>query len=92
MMAVATTTIDSLARNSVSGCSEGTRVTSSPPEKAAMPPATPKAVSFIRVGDTVDAAAISSLSRTAIHDRPIPVRRSRATTAAATASETRHRK
>ena len=57
-----------------------------------MPPATPKATSFMRVGDTVDAEAISSLSRTAIHDRPIPVRRSRATTAATTARETRHRK
>ena len=32
MMAVATTTIDSPARNSESGCSEGTSVTSSPPE------------------------------------------------------------
>jgi len=32
-----------------------------------------------RLPDTVDAAAMSSLSRTAIHDRPIPVRRSRAT-------------
>ena len=57
-----------------------------------MPPATPKAASFMRVGDTVEAAAISSLSRTAIHDRPMPVRRSRATAAATTASETRHRK
>ena len=32
MMAVATTTMDSLALNSESGCSEGTSVTRSPPE------------------------------------------------------------
>ena len=46
----------------------------------------------MRVGDTVAAVAASSLSRTAIQHRPIPVRRSRDTTTATTASEPRHRK
>ena len=46
----------------------------------------------MRVGDTVAAVAASSLSRTAIQHRPIPVRRSRDRTIATTTSEPRHRK
>ena len=34
-----------------------------------MPPAKPNAVSLMRVGDTVDAEAMSSFSRTAMSER-----------------------
>ena len=42
---------------------------------AATPPESANAISFARVGDTVYAAALFSLSRTASSDRPMPVRR-----------------
>ena len=45
-----------------------------------MPPDIANDMTLIRLGATVDAAAMSSLSRTAIIERPMPVRRSRATT------------
>ncbi len=43
-----------------------------PPASAATPPEIAKAMSFARVGDTVYAAALVSLSRTASNERPIP--------------------
>jgi hypothetical protein len=45
-----------------------------------MPPESAKAVSLARVGDTVNAEAAFSLSRTAMIVRPTPVRRTRAST------------
>ena len=58
----------------------------SEPPRAARPPARAKARSFVRVVDTVYAAAVSGLSRTAIVVRPTPLARSRATTTIASAS------
>ena len=69
----------------------GETVTKRPPANAAMPPATAKADSLTNVGETVDAAAISSLSRTAMKVRPTPVARIRVASHAITASETRQR-
>ena len=51
-----------------------------PPASAATPPESANAISFARVGDTVYAAALVSLSRTASSDRPMPVRRKCVTT------------
>ena len=54
-------------------------VTTSPPRSAppkpATNPATANAVSFVRVAETVSAAAARSFSRTPMMARPIPVRR-----------------
>ena len=57
---------------------------SSVPASAAMPPDNANDMILIRLGATVDAAAMSWLSRTAIIERPIPVRRSRETTSVVT--------
>jgi hypothetical protein len=43
-------------------------------------------MSFARVGDTVYAAALVSLSRTAMSERPMPVRRMWATIAITTSN------
>ena len=75
MMAMAMTLTDSLALNSTWGFMVGSPVMISPPPKAARPPASVNEMSLIRLPDTVDAAAMSSLSRTAIIIRPIPVLR-----------------
>ena len=56
-----------------------------------MPPDSANDMTLIRLGATVDAAAMSSLSRTAIIERPMPVRRSRATTSVVTTSTPRQR-
>ena len=79
MMVVATTRIDAAGSYCVSGVTFVNNVAWSAPASPAMPPAMPNAVSLMRVGDTVDAAAMSSFSRTAMSERPRPVRRRRAT-------------
>ncbi|MCI3948390.1 MAG: hypothetical protein K0R11_324 [Acidimicrobiales bacterium] len=55
-----------------------------------MAPARVKAMSFMRSGHTVEAAAIASLSRTATIERPTPVRRSLATARAMASSTPKH--
>ncbi len=59
------------------------------PPTAARPPARAKARSFVRVFETVYAAAVSGLSRTAIVPRPMPVARRRDTRMMATTRTTR---
>ncbi len=59
------------------------------PPTAARPPARANARSFVRVVETVYAAAVSGLSRTPIVVRPTPLARRRATTTTATASTAR---
>ncbi len=62
----------------------------SPPANAATPPEIPNAMSFARVGDTVYAAALVSLSRTARSERPMPVRRKWVTIAITRRSAPKH--
>ena len=91
MTAVATTRSDSSGANACVGVTCSRTVTSRQPPSAAIPPEIANDSTLIRFGATVDAAAMSSLSRTAIIERPIPVRRSRATTSVVIASTPRHR-
>ena len=84
--------IDSDGANWVAGDSDGCTITYSDPARAEIPPATANAESFARDGETVDAAAISSLSRTAMKLRPIPVARILVTIQAVTMSAPRHRR
>jgi hypothetical protein len=78
-----TTAIDRMSSDSVGGNWVGWLVelarASSPPASAAMPPERPNAISFTRIGATVYDAAVVSFSRTAMSERPTPVRRSRVT-------------
>ena len=88
---MATMSSDSRGVKAVAVCTLGWSVTYRHPAKAAMPPDTAKAVSFMRRDDTVDASAASSFSRTAIMERPIPVFLRRATTKAAIAKQSRQK-
>ena len=72
-------------RRSVSGTDPIAPASSAPP-RPAMAPESVKATIFVRKGDTVAAAALSGLSRTAIVVRPIPLRRRRAITTSVMAS------
>jgi hypothetical protein len=92
MIAVATGWMFLSAENTLSGWSADDCVTNSAPANDAMPPDTANATSFMRLGDTVLAAAASSLSRTAIIERPIPLRRTRAITTVMTAMIARQMK
>ena len=65
---------------------------SNPPARPASVPEIANAVSLMRVGDKPAAAVARSLSRTAIIDRPNPLRRMRATATTTTTSATRHTK
>ncbi len=91
MIAVDTSRSELSGSNVDVGCTNSRAVTNKQPENAAMPPEIANADSFMRVADTVDAAAISSLSRTAIIERPMPVRRSRAVIIAIRNRQARHR-
>ena len=89
MTAMATTRSDSSGENAVGpNCTRSPAM--SPPAKPASAPETANATSFIRMGDTVNAAALCSLSRTAISDRPTPLRRMRLTKMAHRHSTARH--
>ncbi len=88
---MATTRTDSSGANVIAGVLLGSSVTSRQPASAAMPPDTANASSFIRVVEMVMPAADAGLSRAAITERPMPVRRSCATTATLSASRKRHR-
>ena len=72
-------------------CCSGSNVTSRQPASAAMPPDTANASSFMRVVETVMPAADAGLSRTAITERAMPVRRSWATIATHASRNARHR-
>ena len=89
--AVATTRRDSSGVNACVGVTCSRAVMSRHPASAAIPPDTVNEITLMRFGATVDAAAMSSLSRTAIIERPMPVRRIRATTTVDTKRTTRHR-
>ena len=89
--AVATTRIDCSGVNAWVGVTVSCAVMSSVPASAAMPPDSANDMILIRLGDTVDAAAMSWLSRTAIIERPIPVRLRRETTSVVTMSTPRQR-
>jgi hypothetical protein len=86
MMTVATRRMESSGLNTCDGFTCVRNVMKRHPAKAPMPPAIVKARSFMRPGHTVDVAAMASLSRTAIIERPTPVRRSRATARAMASS------
>ena len=88
---MATTRTDSSGANVAAGVLLGSSVTSRHPASAAIPPDTANARSFMRVVEMVIAAADVGLSRTAIIDRPMPVRRSCATTATHSDRNARHR-
>ena len=88
---MATTRTDSSGANVIAGVLLGSSVTSRQPASAAMPPDTANASSFMCVVEMVMPAADAGLSRVAITDRPMPVRRSCATTATHAARKQRHR-
>ena len=88
---MATTRTDSSGANVTAGVLLGNRVTSRQPASAAIPPETPNASNFIRVVEMVMPAADAGLSRAAITERAMPVRRNWATMATHAASNARHR-
>ena len=91
MTAIATSVTDSVVANVALGVFVGSDVTYSAPASAAMPPDTANATSLARVADDVIASAERSLSRTAMIERPMPDRRSCASTARHTTRKPRHR-
>ena len=88
---MATTFTDSSGANVTAGVLLGSNVTSRHPASAAMPPDTANTNSFMRVVEMVMPAADAGLSRAAITDRPMPVRRNCATSATHASRNARHR-
>ena len=89
--AVATTRNDSSGPKACVGVTCSRTVMSRQPPSAAIPPEIANERTFSRLGATVDAAAMSSFSRMAIIERPMPVRRNRATTIVVSARTPTHR-
>ncbi len=82
------TTMPTMASESAGAKASGPNCTvrpaSSAPAKAAIAPGRAKATSFVLDGEIPNEAAARSLSRTAMMDRPTPLRRSRLVSTTAT--------